>query len=59
MHLKNRCGRFGVPVWAWISYEGSGVCWEIDGHLTGIQYKDILDNIMLSSVRVNHEDGFI
>ncbi|KAJ8915383.1 hypothetical protein NQ315_008270 [Exocentrus adspersus] len=28
-------GRFSVNVWGWISVEGPGVCWQIDGRLTG------------------------
>ncbi|KAL1490167.1 hypothetical protein ABEB36_012906 [Hypothenemus hampei] len=31
----NRCGRFSVNVWAWISSWGPGLCWRIDGRLNG------------------------
>jgi transposase len=50
-------GRFSVTVWGWISYEGVGMLWEIDGRLTGIQYRAILRDIMVPSVTARFEDG--
>ncbi|KAJ8938251.1 hypothetical protein NQ318_001784 [Aromia moschata] len=44
-------GRFSVNVWAWISVHDPGVCWQIDGRLTSAHYTNILENVMLPSVR--------
>lgn len=52
----DRSGRFSVAVWAWISREGPGVCWQIDGHLNSRQYVDILQNVMLPSVTTLRDD---
>lgn len=47
----DRSGRFSVNVWAWISVHGLGVCWNVEERFTGLIYRDILENIMLPSVR--------
>lgn len=47
---NNRSGRLSVAVWGWMSYAGTGTIWDINGHLTALQYKDILENVMLPSV---------
>lgn len=52
-------GRFSVNVWGWISVEGPGVCWQIDGRLTGENYVNILDNVMLPSVQQFFPDNFV
>lgn len=53
-------GRFSVNVWAWMSLNGLGVCWNSGGHLNSIKYIEILDNIMLPSViEVFPENNFI
>ncbi|KAJ8912046.1 hypothetical protein NQ315_016733 [Exocentrus adspersus] len=52
-------GRFSVNVWGWISVEGPGVCWQIDGRLTGENYVNILDNVMLPSVQQIFPDNFV
>lgn len=45
-----KSGRFSVNVWAWISYNGMGVCWRIDGRFNAANYLDILENVMMPSV---------
>ncbi|KAJ8909244.1 hypothetical protein NQ315_005943, partial [Exocentrus adspersus] len=52
-------GRFSVNVWGWISVEGPGVCWQIDVRLTGENYVNILDNVMLPSVQQIFPDNFV
>ncbi|KAJ8955597.1 hypothetical protein NQ318_001427 [Aromia moschata] len=47
-------GRFSVDVWAWISVHDPGVCWQIDGRLTSAHYTNILENVMLPTVRVKN-----
>lgn len=54
---KSGSGRFSVNVWGWISARGGGTIWNIDGKLTGPQYRDILDDVMLPSVRVLYPNG--
>lgn len=57
---NDRSGRFSVNVWAWMSMEGLGVCWNIDGRLNSRKYLEILDNVMLPSVRQRFpDDNFI
>lgn len=52
-------GRFSVNVWAWISVHGPGVCWQIDGRLTSAHYTNILENVMLPSVRQVFPENFV
>lgn len=56
---RARSGRFSVHAWAWISCSGPGVIWQIDGNLTGPQYRSILSDVMLPSVNVLHPPNFI
>lgn len=49
-------GRFSVNVWGWISYQGPGECWQIEGPLTGQNYRTIIENIMLPSVNILYPD---
>lgn len=55
---RPKSGRFSVHAWGWMSINGPGVIWEIDGHLTGQQYKDILENVFLPSVSIIYPNGF-
>jgi hypothetical protein len=50
-HIKkiSRSGRKSVPVWAWISFDGSGMLHRINGLLTGKQYINILEDSLLPS----------
>ncbi|KAJ8950210.1 hypothetical protein NQ318_003201, partial [Aromia moschata] len=52
-------GRFSVNVWAWISFHGPGVCWQIDGRLTSEHYTNILENVMLPSVSQVFPENFV
>jgi hypothetical protein len=47
-----------VHFWGWISHEGAGMLHRI-GHLDGFHYKHILQNVMVSSVRMLYPDGTI
>jgi hypothetical protein len=46
-------------VWAWISQQGAGVAWRIDGILNGQKYLDILENVMLPTVSQLYGNNFI
>lgn len=55
-----KSGRFSVNTWAWISQRGMGMYWFIDGHLNSTKYIEILENVMLPSVRELYpDDNFI
>jgi hypothetical protein len=43
-------GRVSVYCWCWISYEGARMLHPMEGHLDGLQYKHILQNVMVPSV---------
>lgn len=47
---SERSGRFSVNIWAWISYQGLGVCWTMEERFNAVNYRNILENIMLPSV---------
>ena len=42
-----------------ISHEGAGVLHRIEGHLDGLQYQHILQNVMVPYVRTLYPDGII
>jgi hypothetical protein len=48
-----------VHCWGWISHEGAGILHFIDGHLDGLQYQHILQNVMVPSVWMRYPDGII
>ena len=52
-------GRVSVLCWGWISHEGAGMLHRIEGHLDSLQYKHILENVMVPSVRMLYPDGII
>lgn len=59
-----RSGRVSVACWGWMSARGIGMLHRIDQGpngrgLTGGQYVQILENIMVPSVRVLYPDGII
>jgi len=54
-----RSGRVSVHCWGWISREGAGVLHRIEGHLDGLHYQHILQNIMVPSVRIFYPDCII
>jgi len=43
----------------WIPREGAGMTHLIEGHLDGLLYKHILQNVMVTSVRMLYPDGLI
>lgn len=55
---NNKSGRFSVNVWGWISARGKGVCTIIEERLTAAVYCDVIENIMLTSVRPIFGDNF-
>jgi len=48
-----------VHCWGWISHEGAGVFHRIEGHLDGLHYQHILQNVTVPSVWIFHPDGII
>ena len=52
-------GPVSVPCWGCISHEGAGILHHIEGHMYGLQYKHILQNVMVPSVRMLYPDGII
>jgi len=52
-------GRVSVTCWGWISDEGDGILHCIEGHLDGLQYQHILQNVMVPSVRMLYPEGII
>ena len=59
MSTCKRSGRVSVHCWGWISHEGAGVLHRIEGHLDGLQYQHILQNVMVPSVRMLYPEGII
>ena len=54
-----RSGRVSVHCWGWICHEGGGILHHIEGHLDGLQYQHILQNVMVPSVRILYPEGII
>ena len=54
-----RSGRVSVHCWGWNSHEWAGVFQRIEGHLDGLHYKHILQNVMVTSARMLNPDGVI
>jgi len=52
-------GRVSVQYWGWISHEGAGVFHRIEGHLDGLHYQHILQNVTVPSVWILHPDCII
>ena len=59
MSTCKRSGRVSVNCWGWISHEGAGILHRIEGHLDGLQYQQILQNVMVPSVRMLYPEGMI
>jgi hypothetical protein len=59
MSTCQHSGRVSVHCWGWISHEGAGVLHRTEGHLDGLQYQHILQNVMVPSVRMLYHDGII
>jgi len=45
-----RSGRVSVHCWGWISHEGAGILHRTEGHLDGLQYQHIFQNVIVFSV---------
>jgi len=59
MPTCKRSGHVSIHCWGWISHEGTGVLHHIEGHLDGLQYQHILQNVMVPSVWMLYPDGKI
>jgi hypothetical protein len=59
MSICTRSGRVSVHCWPCISHEGTGILHRIEGHLDGLQYKHILQNLMVPSLRMLYPVGTI
>jgi len=57
MSTCKRSGRVSVHCWG--SHEGAGFLHRIEGHLDGLQYQHILQNVMVPSVQMLYTDGII
>ncbi|KAJ4430237.1 hypothetical protein ANN_22449 [Periplaneta americana] len=51
-----RSGRVSVQCWGWTPSDGLGVLWRLDGNLNAQQYKVLMENVMLPSVRMIYPD---
>jgi len=58
-HTCKHSSRVSVNCWGWISHEWAGVLYRIEGHLDGLHYQHILQNIMVPSVRILYPEGII
>lgn len=58
-HKTNQSGRFSVNVWGWISLRGPGVVQVVEGRLTAALYCDLLNQVMIPSVRALYPENFI
>jgi len=58
-HTCKLVGRVSVHCWGWISHEGAGVFHRIEGHLDGLHYQHILQNVTVPSAWIFHPDGVI
>lgn len=58
-HTIKNSGRFSLNMWGWFSARGLGVFWRIDGRFNSEKYIDILNDVMLPSVALLHEENFI
>jgi len=59
MSTCKRSGRVFVNCWGCISLEGRGILHRIEGHLDGLQYQHILQNVMAPSVWILYPEGII
>jgi len=59
MSTCKHSGRVSVNCWGWISHEGGGILYLIEGHLDGLQYQHILQNVMVPYVRMLYHESII
>ena len=57
-HVATRfsSGRVSVMCWGWMSSDGLGTLWRLDGKLNAQHYKIVLENIMVPTVRIMFPD---
>ena len=48
-----------VHCWSWKYHEGAEMLHLMEGHLDGLQYKHILQNVIVPSVRLLYPNGII
>ena len=59
MSTCKHSGCVSFHCWDWISHEGAGVLHRIEGHLDGLQFQHILQNVMVPSVWMLYPNGII
>ena len=59
MSNSKRGGRVSVLCWGWISHEGARVHHRIEGLTDGLQNKQVLQNLLVPSVRMLYLDGIV
>ena len=59
MSTCKHSGHVSVYFWGWNSHEGAGFLHCIEGHLDGLQYQHILQNVMVPSVRMLYPKGIV
>lgn len=52
-------GRLSLGFWGWMDREGPGELVEIPGRMNAEQYLNILQNVMVPTVRMRHPNGII
>lgn len=58
--LPNRSsGRISLGFWGWMSSMGPGEVVEVSGRMNGVQYKELLNDVFLPTVRSAYPDGTI
>lgn len=58
--LPNRAsGRISLNFWGWISSMGPGELIEVSGRLNGQQYVELLEEVLIPTVRVCYPEGII
>jgi hypothetical protein len=51
MSTSTHTCRVSDDSWDWISKKGAGMLHHIEGHLGGVQYEDVFQNVMLPTVQ--------
>jgi len=59
MSTCKRSGCVSAHCWGWISHKGAGVLHHIEGHLDGLHYPHILQNLTVPSVQMLYPEVII
>ena len=59
IQMIHNSGRKSVPVWAWFSADGGGDFVRINGRFNKEKYLEILQNVLLPSIRQRFPDGSV